>query len=99
MKYSIKTTNIDLTDALRDHIDEKMSALDKFSANIIQTRLEIGMPSKHHNKGEIFRAEANIQVPGDMLRVETTNEDQYAAIDGLARKMKQALIKYKERKH
>ena len=97
--YAIKATHIDLTDALRKHIDEKVQTLDTFGKHIIQMRIEIGMPSMHHHKGDIFRAEANITVHGDMLRVETTHEDQYAAIDALVRMMKQSLIKHKERKH
>ena len=97
MKYTLKATNIDITSAIRDHLDERLNALDKYYDKVIQARIEIGMPSKHHHKGEIFRAEANIQVPGDMLRVETTHEDQYAAIDSLARKMKRVLIRHKDK--
>lgn len=101
MKYSLKATNLDITDALRNHIDDKLNGLDKYYDRVIQARIEIGIPSKHHHKGEIFKAEANIQVPGDVLRVETSHEDQYAAIDSLARMVKQVLIKHKdkERKH
>lgn len=98
MKYTLKATNIDLTDALREHVDERVNALDKYYDQVIVARIEIGMPSKHHNKGDIFKAEANMQVPGDMLRVETARVDQYRAIDQLTRKMKQALIKYKKKK-
>ena len=97
MKYTLKATNIDLTEGIREHLDERIHGLDKYYDKVIVARIEIGMPSKHHNKGDIFRAEANIQVPGDMLRVETVRRDQYRAIDQLTRKMKRALIKYKDK--
>lgn len=99
MKYTLKSTNIEMTEAIKNHVDKRVNALDKYFNRVIQARLEIGMPSMHHHKGDIFLAEANISVPGDMIRIVVRHEDLYVAIDQLTRKMKRALIKFKDKYH
>jgi len=97
MKHTLKGTNIEITDAIRAHLEEHLNALDKYYNHVIQARVELGLPSTHHHKGEIFLAEATVAVPGDTLRVEVHNEDLYTAIDHMAHKIKQALIKFKDK--
>jgi ribosomal subunit interface protein len=40
----------------------------------------------------------NLNLGGDLLRVEKTEEDMYKAIDKVKDHMEQAIIKYKEKK-
>jgi|ETNmetMinimDraft_26_1059896.scaffolds.fasta_scaffold109567_2 putative sigma-54 modulation protein len=96
MKYELKSKDMEMTDAIRDHLDKSVSKLDKFYNNITNAHFDVGMISHHHHKGKIFRAEGNLNVPGKLLRAESTNEDLYHAIDEMVSKLKRELITYKE---
>lgn len=98
MKFSIKGTNIQITEGIKDHVASKIENLDKYYAKIIKARIEVGLITHHHQKGNIFRAEGNIEVPGTLLRSESLHEDLYVAIDELTKKLKRELRRFKEKK-
>lgn len=84
MNITIKATGIELTPALRDYVNDKVGALERFIScdkDAIMVAVEIGKTTNHHKLGDFFRAEANLNYPGNSLRAETEEEDLYAAID------------------
>lgn len=99
MQIIIKGTNLDLTDELKKHINEKISAVKKFfpvnekgEANPDTiVRVEVGLISTHHKSGKIFRAEANLSLPGKFIRAEADSEDIYGAIDKIRIKLERDL--------
>lgn len=95
----IKTSQLALTDALRDYIINKVSMLSKYlgRTQVINCDFEIEKAVGGQNKGDIFRAELNLQVPGELLRVEKTEADMYKAIDKVKDHMILVLKKYKEK--
>lgn len=97
MKINIKATNIELTTALRDYLESKVSSLEKYFDKIIDVHAEIDLTTHHHQKGQIFRAEWNVRVPGKLLRVEKTAEDMYKAIDKVKDHMVLVLKNHKEK--
>ena len=80
MKYQLYSKNVIVTDSLKVYIDKKMSTLDKFSRHVTVCNLDISRDT-HHKKGDVFRFEANVAVPGSMLRIVEHHEDIRAAID------------------
>jgi len=100
MKINIKASNMELTQEIRAYIEEKMEYVDKFlsSVSIVRCDFEIELTTNHHNKGKIYRAEANLSVPGDLLRVEKTEKDIYKAIDKVKDHLARVAKKYKEKK-
>jgi len=110
MNINIKATNLELTPAIRAYIEEKVGGLEKFTPTLdynaldgkepIQAWVEVGMPSKHHQAGDIFRAEIQIRVPHveKSLRTESSQENLYTAIDEARNQMKRELTKTKEKK-
>ncbi len=103
MKISIKGTNLDLTPAIKEYVEMRVGPLEKFlgksehSADII-ARVEIGRTTHHHQKGDIYRAEINIDIKKNIARAESVSEDIRAAIDEVADKVGRQLVKYKETK-
>ncbi|MEI6379063.1 MAG: ribosome-associated translation inhibitor RaiA [Candidatus Falkowbacteria bacterium] len=99
MNIDIKATNLELTPALKNYIQEKMDMLDKYLGDtpLIHAHFEVELTTKHHVKGEIFRAEANLNLPHDMLRIEKTEKDMYKAIDKVKDHLKEMIVKYKEK--
>jgi putative sigma-54 modulation protein len=96
----IKATNLEMTDALHDYFVEKIGMLDKYLGDIqvINCDCEIEKAVGGQNKGEIFRAEVNIEVPGELLRVEKTETDMYKAIDKVKDHLELVIKKYKDKR-
>ncbi len=97
MKTSIRATNIDLTQDIKGYVNEKMDSLDKFFNNIISSKVEIGMNSRHHQKGKIFFCEANVRVPNNLIRVKKTSESLLKAIDKTKDHLRVILKRHKEK--
>ncbi|MFH1078607.1 MAG: HPF/RaiA family ribosome-associated protein, partial [Patescibacteria group bacterium] len=53
--------------------------------------------SDHHNKGDVFECIANMEVPGDVLRVERNAMNLYKAIDKVKDHLRETLAQKKER--
>jgi putative sigma-54 modulation protein len=99
MKLNIKATNLELTQAIRDYVQEKMDMLDKYtgSMDVINCDFEVDQTTKGKTKGQIFRAEVNLTVPGTLLRIEKTEKNLYKAIDKVKDHLAQMIVKYKEK--
>lgn len=103
MKINIKGTNLDLTPSIKEYIEMRVIPLEKFLgdtelANDILARVEIARTTNHHNKGDVYRAEINIDIMKNIARAESVGDDIRAAIDEAASKVQRQLVKYKETK-
>ena len=100
MNLNIKATNLELTDNLKNYVQKKMDMLDKYlgKLKIISAHFEISKITNHHLKGEIYSAEANLTIGGDLLRVEKTEKDIYKAVDKVKDHLELIIKKYKDKK-
>ena len=100
MKINLKTTHLELTEAIRNYAQSKMDMLEKYLGNIqvINCDLELEKSVGGQNKGEIFRAEINLQIPRGILRVEKTEADLYKAIDKVKDHLEEIIISYREKR-
>ena len=68
MIINIKTKNIELTSPIRAYAEEKIGSIKKHVHNLngdsVMVDVEVGKTSDHHHKGELFRAEVNLEVNG-----------------------------------
>ena len=96
---NIKATNIELTPAIREYVEEKLASLDELlpSDPSIMADVEVGKTTHHHQKGDVMRCEVNLQVPGALLRVEKTEKDLYKAIDKVKDHLVQSINRHKEK--
>lgn len=100
MRVTIKATNLNLTPAIKRAINEKIATLDKFIPNIdtsVEAFVEIAIETRHHKKGNIYYTEANIKVPGRIIRSEAREENIYKAINTVKDELQLLLKKYKEK--
>ncbi len=102
MRLQVKAVGFELTPALNQFIEEKFRSLEKFLSHwdkndSVILRVEVSRTTKHHQKGMVFYAEANLDLPKNVLRVEEINEDMHAAIDKLKDRLKNDLLKVKEK--
>lgn len=99
MNLNIKATNFELTPEIKGYVQEKMDMLEKYLGDIqvVQANFEVALSTRHHNKGEIYCAECNLQVPNKLIRVVKTEKDLYKAIDKVKDHLKVSIGKYKEK--
>lgn len=94
MKILIKGTNLELTSALKNYVEEKIGHLEHYFEEILEARVELET-SPHHQKG-FFRCEVNLDVPQTgVIRAESTGPDLYASIDAVIPKLREQIEKFK----
>ncbi len=98
----IKATNMELTDAIRTYVEEKVNAFEKLCEEFdpaATLEVEVGKSTQHHAKGPFFRAEMMLRIPGKDLRAETEAEDLYEAVDQVKDQLRRQLADYKDMLH
>lgn len=100
MKTRIKTTKIELTDKVKDYLDKKIKMIEKYLGDIKITNCDIDLEHSvtTQNNGKVYRAEVNLFVPGEILRVEKTEKTINKAIDKVKDHLIVMIKKYKEKK-
>ncbi len=100
MKINIKATNLELTPAITEYINNKIGSVDKFLKRFeeqtnIEIFVEIARTTRHHHKGDVFRAEANMEIPGKVLRADHEDWNIRVAINKVKDKLQREIKKYK----
>jgi len=84
MKFNTKATNLELTPAIQDYLDKKLSMIEKHitaDPDSVMCNAEVGKISNHHMKGDVFKAEINLKIAGKQHYAVSEKDDLYAAID------------------
>lgn len=65
MQINIKATNIELTPAIKKYVETKVEMLEKYlgKLTVLNCDFEVEKAVGGQNKGEIFRAEMNLEIP------------------------------------
>ncbi|WP_375752682.1 ribosome hibernation-promoting factor, HPF/YfiA family [Vibrio sp. HN007] len=88
MKVNITGKNIEITSAIRAHIEAKFKKLEKWQVDIISCKTAI---SEEPNKQKKF--EASITVPKGKLNASSVHDDLYAAVTEVEQKLERQLNK------
>jgi len=102
MKINITIKNLEISPSIKEYIENKMASLDKLmkrweAEGSVELNFDAGRTTKHHHKGNVYYAEANLKVPGKMIRAHKTNEDLHAAIDEVKEVLAEEIKEYKEK--
>jgi len=98
MKIIIKATNLKLSPSIKQYIETKIGGLEKFiKASPYEIWVEVGKTTHHHHKGQVFRAEVQLKLPGKGLRVESVKNDIHLAIDEVKDQLQRELKQYQEK--
>ncbi|TSC61045.1 MAG: Uncharacterized protein G01um101448_812 [Parcubacteria group bacterium Gr01-1014_48] len=84
MNITTKATNLVLTSAIEVYIAKKFGVLTKYvdhSDSSAGGQIEVGKTTRHHQNGDVFRAEINFHIAGKDFWTEATANDIYSAID------------------
>lgn len=99
MKININCEKIELTNAIRGYIETKMDVLEKFfnfDTDAVVGDVIIGKTTKHHNKGNFFKAEIKINTPIKKFFASAEKDDLYASIDEVQGILKREIVKQKD---
>ena len=98
MKIIISTKNISLDDPLKVFVEDKIGSLEKFIKDpndLVEVRVEMGKPSRHHRSGKVFYAEVNMKMGGKLLRADTKNYDLRTAVVEVKDELQRQIKKFK----
>lgn len=103
MKLHLKHTGIDITPSFAAYIEEKIGGLGRFlkredETGAVELWIEVARTTRHHHKGDVFRAEADLRLPGKILRGEAVSFDARAAVDAVRSKLQSEIERYKVRR-
>lgn len=99
MSTNIKGTNMDLTSAITDHINKSLEFVNRFlNDNEALIQVEVGKTTNHHNKGDIFRAEIDVNSKGNKFHTVSEKSDLYLAINDAKDQITSELKKTFEKK-
>ncbi len=81
MEIKFYAKNIDLTEKIKEQFSKKLSSLKKYkgSLDVLRVRVDLSRDA-HHKKGDVFRVEVNVDMPGKVLR---SVEESFDIVSGL----------------
>lgn len=99
MRIVIKATNVELTAPLKEYIEQKLWSLNKFIDKLdlegaVLARVEVGRTTAHHHKGDVYRAEVNLDLSKEVLRASSENWDIRLAVNQVKDDLQREIKKY-----
>ena len=91
MQLNVSGHHVDVTDSLRGYVALKIEKLERHFDLVSNVHCILSVEKLRH------KAEAKVNVNGGTIFAETTEEDMYAAIDGLVDKLDRRVRKHKEK--
>ncbi|MEE5987414.1 ribosome-associated translation inhibitor RaiA [Ligilactobacillus equi] len=92
LKFNVRGENIEVTEAIRDYVEKRLSKLEKFfnyaGDSIAHVNLKVYSDKK-------YKVEVTIPLPYLVLRAEETSPDMYGSIDLVTDKLERQIRKYK----
>jgi ribosomal subunit interface protein len=99
MNINIKATNMELTGAIADYVNKRVSSLEKFSKGVeITGYVEVGKTTNHHKQGDVFKCEFDLNIDGGKFFAMSEKSDLYSAIDDAREQIANNVTSAKDRK-
>ncbi|WP_312064859.1 ribosome-associated translation inhibitor RaiA [Pantoea septica] len=87
MILNITSKQMEITAAIRDHVEDRLAKLEKWQAHLINPHIVLSKAPKE------FVADATINTPNGTLIASAKHEDMYTAINDLIGKLERQLNK------
>ncbi|NOY67606.1 MAG: ribosome-associated translation inhibitor RaiA [Gammaproteobacteria bacterium] len=91
MQVNITGHHVELTDSLRSYVESKLEKLERHFDQVVDVNVILSVEKLRQ------KAEATVHLSGTNIFAEDTQEDMYAAIDGLIYKLDRQVKKHKEK--
>ena len=97
MEYQLTGRNLEITDAMRAHAEEKLDKLSRFSEHIVDAKITMSYAADG-NPALPAKVEMQLNLPHGIVRAEENGADTYSATDVAVEKLERQLKRFKERK-
>ncbi|MGI9259040.1 MAG: ribosome hibernation promoting factor [Gammaproteobacteria bacterium] len=91
MQLNVTGHHIDVTPALRDYVTGKLKRVERHFDHLTDVHCILTVEKLSH------KAEATIHLTGGTIHADASEEDMYAAIDGMIDKLDRQVRKHKEK--
>lgn len=91
MRFNVRGENLEITPALREYAERKVSRLKRYFADVPDLDVQITMRVVR----EAHTVEVTLLLPRLLLRAEETSADMYSSIDLVVDKLERQIRKYK----
>ncbi len=91
MQLNVSGHHVEVTESLRGYVTTKIERLERHFDIVSDVHCILTVEKLRH------KAEATVNVNGDTIYADATEEDMYAAIDGLVDKLDRRVRKLKEK--
>jgi len=91
MQIDITGHHVEITDSMRQYVEEKMQKLERHFDKVSNMHVILSVENVRQ------KAEATLHLSGQDIFAEDTQDNMYAAIDGLLDKLDRQVVKYKEK--
>lgn len=97
MNIQFYAKNVELTENLKDYVNDKIGSLDKYNFGITECKVDISK-SSHHKKGDVYRFEVNIvsSYTKSLIRVVVDSDNIMSAVDEAKDKLGRQITKHKK---
>ncbi|MCX6644875.1 MAG: ribosome-associated translation inhibitor RaiA [bacterium] len=96
MEIAIRGKNVELSDSLKEYIDEKVGRLQKYLDSILAIDVTLTV-EKNRSIENTQRAEVTVHVNGNVIRAEESTVSMYSSIDIVVEKLERQLKRYKSK--
>jgi len=96
MNLSVAARQLDMTDAIKTHIEHSVDSLKKFNLDIISTRVVVAADERNGKKGFGVEFLVNLKDKGTVV-ITQVDKDVYAAIDLAIERTKKSLRRYSDK--
>lgn len=99
MKFPLKSTNFILTPSIKEFVSKRIEKLESLIGKMGATLsgwIEIGRVTRHHKKGDVYKAEAEVRLGKRSIRAEAIDKTVYGAVTKMKEKAEREIGKYKE---
>ena len=93
MQLHISGHHLDITSAIKNHTNEKLSKIKHHFDNVMNVNMILEVQK------DVQKAEATIHLSGADLFAKAQSSDMYVSIDQLTNKLDSQIIKHKEKLH
>ena len=93
MQLHISGHHLDITSAIKQHTNEKLSKIKHHFDNVMNVNMILEVQK------DVQKAEATIHLSGADLFAKAQSNDMYVSIDQLINKLDSQIIKHKEKLH
>jgi putative sigma-54 modulation protein len=87
----ISGLHLDLTDALKNIVSEKMLKIFKHEEKIIRARIELDQDSRSSSHENQFTAKGHLELKGTTITISSSSDNLYKSIDNLIEKLDRGL--------